>query len=67
MTIAELITFLQQQDQTLEVAFQLHSEQCLLDVDMIAIETHCVARPDGWIQDARSDMPQQDYLMLPGN
>lgn len=67
MTVAELISFLQQQPQDIQVAYQKHSEQCLLDADDIGIVELCTPREDGWIQDKRADKPMQLYLMLPGN
>lgn len=67
MTISELIAYLQEQPQDLQVAYRLYSEQCLLDVSHIEILELCEARPDGWIQNKRPDKPTQTYLMFPGN
>ena len=67
MNVAELIDFLNTQPQDLEVAYCLHSEQCLMEIRDIGVIKACVARPDGWIQDARPDMPTQEYLLFPGN
>ena len=67
MNVAELIEFLQTQPQDLEVAYCLHSEQCLMEIRDIGVIKACAARPDGWIQDARPDMPTQEYLLFPGN
>jgi len=67
MTVADLIAFLKTQPQDLHVAYRMCSEQCLLEVNDIRIAEECQPRPDGWIQDKRSDMPTQKYLMLPGN
>lgn len=67
MTVADLIAFLKTQPQDLHVAYPKCSEQCLLEVNDIRIAEECQPRPDGWIQDKRSDMPTQKYLMLPGN
>lgn len=67
MTVSELIAFLQTQPQDIQVAYSIYSEQCLLEVKDIAVKKLTVARPDGWVQHARPDMPQQEYLLFPGN
>ncbi len=64
MKVSELIEFLKTQPQDLQVAYHRYSEQCLLAVNQIEIETCCQPRSDGWIQDKRDDMPSQTYLML---
>jgi hypothetical protein len=67
MTVAELITLLQTKPQELQVVYQLHSEYCLLEANLIDVERLCEPRPDGWVHDARPDKPTQEYLVLPGN
>jgi len=67
MTVKELIEFLQAQPQDLQVAYKCYSEQCLLRSEDIEHITFCLPRPDGWIQNFRSDMPSQVYLVFPGN
>lgn len=67
MTVAELICYLQTQPQDAHVAYRRYSEQCALEAKDIDVEDLCEARPDGWIQDARKDMPTQRYLFFPGN
>ena len=67
MTVAELIAFLQTQPQDLQVAYCLHSERCLMDVNDICAVEACEPRPDGWIQHKRPDKPTQTYLLFPGN
>ena len=67
MSVAELIAFLQTQPQHLPVVFLLFSEQRLLEPKDICIEDACLPRDDGWVQNARPDMPTQTYLMFPGN
>lgn len=67
MKVKELIKFLQTQPQDIEVAYCKFSEQVLLETDEVVILEACVARPDGWIQDKRPDMPTQKYLLFPGN
>ena len=67
MTVAELIAFLQKQPQDLQVAFDLYSDQCLLNVSDIRIKELGLPRPDGWVPSKRSDQPTQRYLVLPGN
>jgi len=67
MTVAELKEFLETQPDDRKVAYYCYSEQCVLDKDDIATVELCQARPDGWIQDKRDDMPTETYLMFPGN
>ena len=67
MKVLELIKFLETQPQDIEVAIEMYSEQCLLDVKDIEIQELCVARDDGWIQNKRPDMETQEYLVFPGN
>jgi hypothetical protein len=67
MTVKELIEFLKTQPQELQVCYRIYSEQAILEKEEIIIATFCAPREDGWVQDARPDMPQQDYLMFPGN
>jgi hypothetical protein len=67
MTVAELVAYLQTQPQHLLVAYQKYSEQCLMELGDIRTLTACPPRADGWIQNARADMPTQDYLLFPGN
>lgn len=67
MTVGELIALLQTLPAGLPVAYRLYSEQCLLEAKDIEIKPLCPARPDGWVQDARPDIPSIPYLLLPGN
>jgi hypothetical protein len=67
MTVAELIKFLQEQPQEIQVAYRCYSEKCLLDLNDIVLARLCEPRPDGWIQNKRTDMPTQVYLVFPGN
>lgn len=67
MKVSELIEFLQTQPQDIPVAYRLHSEQLLLEVEAIAVVDCCEARPDGWVHHARSDKPTTPYLLFPGN
>jgi len=67
MTIKELINLLEKQPQDILVAYKCFSEQCLLEEEDIEIKSLCKHREDGWIQDARPDMPTQQYLIFPGN
>lgn len=67
MTVKELIEFLRKKEQDLLVAYRLYSEQCLMDKEEIEIDKLCAARKDGWIQNKRSDMPTQKYLIFPRN
>lgn len=67
MIVKELIEYLQKQPQGLKVAYMCCSEQCLLQPEYIEIVDRCRPRDDGWIQNKRSDMPTETYLLLPGN
>ena len=67
MTVGELIAFLQTQPLELLVAYRICSEQDLLRQSDIKVVECCEPRSDGWIQNARPDMPTRKYLMLPGN
>ena len=67
MTVKELIEFLQKQPQELPVAYQIHSEQCILEEQDIQIGECCFPRPDGWVQHKRPDMDSKLYLLFPGN
>ena len=67
MTVSELIEFLKTQPQDVQVAYEIHSEQCLLETKAITLKELCEARPDGWVQDKRPDKPTCMYLVFPGN
>jgi hypothetical protein len=67
LTVAQLIEFLRAQPQELLVAYQIYSEQRLLEAEQIEIIDACIPRADGWLQDKRPDMPSRAYLMFPGN
>ncbi len=67
MTVKELINFLQEQPQDLQVCFELYSEQSLLQLSDIEVVELCKPRDDGWVQNKRPDMPVQKYLRFPGN
>jgi hypothetical protein len=65
MKVSELIKFLQQQPQDIDVAYEIYSEQCLLKEDDMEIADLCEARDDGWIQNKSPDKPTKKYLLLP--
>lgn len=67
MKVSDLIEFLKTKPQDIEVAIEMYSEQCLLEVADIKIHRLVAPRPDGWIQNRRDDQPLQDYLVFPGN
>jgi hypothetical protein len=67
MTVKELIEVLQKYPQDLPVAFKCYSEQCILQEKDIKVESHCINRVDGWVQNKRPDMLSIDYLVFPGN
>jgi hypothetical protein len=67
MTVRELIELLKTYPQDLDVAYRLYSENCLLEVESIRIETLCEPREDGWVPNRRPDKPTRDYLLFPGN
>lgn len=67
ITVKDLITYLNTFPQDIPVAYYLHSEQCLLDIEDIEIVEKCEPRKDGWIQNKRPDMPSRQYVIFPGN
>lgn len=70
MTVKELIAHLQTFDETLPVAYQLHSEHKVMTPDDIGVRQLQPARPDGWIHDRWSGPPEVSvisYLVFPGN
>jgi hypothetical protein len=67
MTVAELIDILKAMPQELPVAYSCYSEQILMRPSQIVIDQACIARPDGWIQNERPDMPSVSYCLFPGN
>jgi hypothetical protein len=72
MTVAELIEYLRTQPQGLPVIDRGHSEACLLEAEEIKIEEHHLPRSDGWVHTystwkRHSEIPKQEYLVLPGN
>jgi hypothetical protein len=66
-TVADLVAHLLTLPQHLPVAYQRHSEQCLLELNDVRVEQFCEARPDGWVQNKRPDMPAVSYVLFPGN
>ncbi len=67
MNVRELIEFLQRQPQDLLVAYQLYSEQALLEDKDMHVRELGEVRPDGWVPNRRDDMPTRTYLVFPGN
>lgn len=67
MTVKELIALLKKQPQDIQVAYSLHSEQCLLEANDISTVKLCAPRPDGWIHNCRPDKAEQEYLLFPGS
>lgn len=67
ITVADLIEYLKKQPQDLPIAYDLHSEQVLMELDQINIEELCEPRNDGWLHDKRPDKPFRQYLVFPGN
>jgi hypothetical protein len=67
MTVAELITLLQQFPQDLPVAYAIDSEQCLLEKTDLGVVELDQARPDGWVHNKRGDRRGQKYLVFLGN
>lgn len=67
MTVQDFVEYLLTLDQSLVVAYQRFSEQCELELEEMEVVDLCYPRNDGWIQDARPDMPTRKYLLLPGN
>lgn len=67
MTVAELIALLHTFPPDLPVAYDLHSEQCLMEPQEIRTQELCLPREDGWVPNQRPDKPTQTYLVFPGN
>lgn len=67
INVSQLIEFLKTQPQHLLVAYQKHSEVCLLNTDDISVEVLQPPRPDGWVHSARPDKPTLEYLVFEGN
>ena len=67
MLVSQLIEFLKEQPQDIQVVFTACSEQCVLEAEDIRIDELCLPRPDRWVQNKRPDMPSQTYLVFPGN
>ena len=67
MTVEDLIKLLATYPKDMLVAYEIYSEQCLLEAKDIRVIDACHPRSDGWVQDKRPDMPTQQYLMFPGN
>ena len=67
MKVYELIAFLLTQPQDAIVTYSCCSESCVLEANEIYLDSACAPRNDGWVQNARPDMPQQQYLRFPGN
>jgi len=67
MNVQELIEILKTMPQDALVAYSLYSEQCLMEAEQICCEELCKPRNDGWVQNARPDMPTIKYVLFPGN
>jgi hypothetical protein len=67
VTVAELIQHLQSLPSHLPVAYQLHSEMCLLELNDLEVIKAQAPRPDGWVHDARPDKSTIEYVLFPGN
>ncbi len=62
MTVKDLIELLKQYDEDLPVAYNKWSERCLLEASDLTVIKACYPREDGWIQNDRPDMFNQEYL-----
>jgi hypothetical protein len=67
INVSHLIDFLQGLDPKMPIALALHRGLRVMKFDDVNIEKHCAARPDGWVQSKRPDMPEVSYLIFPGN
>ncbi len=65
VTVAELIEHLKQFDPAMPVCYDIHSEQCLLELCDVYELKATNPRPDGWVQNLRPDEPSTVYLRLP--
>lgn len=64
MTVAELIEYLQDYPQDMQVVRSKWSEQCLLEPGDITRIEGCTPRPDGWVQDRRPDSVTKYFLRI---
>lgn len=71
MTVADLIEYLKKQDQSLPVAYALHSEYCLLESSDMKVKKLHKYRPDGWVhcfyKESEIKEKGMNYFVLPGN
>lgn len=71
ITLKTLIAHLQTLPQEAFVAFCLHSEQRLMQLDDISVQQAQAPRPDGWVHgEWGSDskhLQTQQYILFPGN
>lgn len=69
VTVLELIEYLKQFPMSMPIAFRIHSECSLLQLEEIQIEKMQPARTDGWIHTypRNKEAETVDYLVFPGN
>lgn len=66
-TVAELVKYLQTFPPETPVAYEMFSEQVLLQLKDIKVKQLCELREDGWLQNARPDRENKTYIVFPGN
>lgn len=64
MTVAELIELLKKHPQDLQVIIPCCSEYVIFGEKSPQVVDKCIARPDGWVEEKRSDKPTQKYLLI---
>lgn len=67
MNVKQLIEVLKTYDQSLPVAYEIYSEQCLLTDEDLRVKNLGEARLDGWAHNYREDAPSFSYLVFRGN
>ena len=67
MKVSQLIEYLKEFPQELDVVFRCFSESRIINKEDITIKTLSVEREDGWVHDERPDKPTKNYLQFPGN
>lgn len=66
-TVADLIAHLQTLPPDILVVYQKYSDHQFMELKELELIWGCAPRPDGYVQGARPDLPQQQYLLFPGN
>ena len=63
-TVAAMIEYLKSLPQDMKIVKSEWSEHVLLEAKNFSIDELCVARPDGWVHEARPDKETERYLVI---